>query len=75
MSKKMIRSRIQLFSQILQLRVCHHFCCVMKLRLTILLSNHKWAVYLSFIMATFTDIMIAVGICHLLYPGTRKFAG
>ena len=37
------RTHIQLFSQVLQLRVCHHLRYVVELRLTIPLETHKVA--------------------------------
>lgn len=34
----------------------------------------KWMIYLSFMMATFNDIMLAVGMYRVLYVGTTMFA-
>ncbi|KAF8695459.1 hypothetical protein AX14_001808 [Amanita brunnescens Koide BX004] len=34
----------------------------------------RWSILLSFSMATFNDIMLAVGMCHILYLGTTVFA-
>lgn len=43
-------------------------------RETVLDLFHKWSILLSFSMATFNDIMLAVGMCHILYLGTTVFA-
>jgi len=39
------------------------------------LKRVRWAINFCFIMAMINDLMLAVAICHLIYPGTSMFAG
>ncbi|KAF8714207.1 hypothetical protein AX14_012877, partial [Amanita brunnescens Koide BX004] len=38
------------------------------------MHQSRWSIYMSFSMASFTDIMLTVAMCHLLYIGTTIFA-
>ena len=59
-----------LFSQLHHVSVCLDPSHVMMLCFDVI----KWSINFCFIMAMANDLMLAIAICHLIYPGTFMFA-
>ena len=57
------------FSEVAQVHVCLSLTCKAAFDIT----AHQWSIYLAFAMCTFADILLTVGMCHLLYLGRTTF--